>query len=44
MKTWENATIEALNVDKTENGGEPTTVFDQTWFDENGAAHVNFPS
>lgn len=44
MKIWENAEIVELNLTETENGGMPSTNFDEKWFDENGALHVNFES
>lgn len=44
MKTWENAEIEVLSFEETQNGGMPSMKFDQSWFDENDALHVNFES
>ncbi len=44
MKTWESAEIIEMNITETENGGAPSMKFDQQWFDENGALHVNFES
>lgn len=42
MKKWENAELAELSLQDTENGGRPSTDFDQQWFDQNGALHVNF--
>lgn len=44
MKTWEKAEVVELNMTETENGGKPSMDFDQQWFDQNGALHVNFVS
>lgn len=44
MKDWNEAKLEELTVDMTENGGKPSLNFDQQWFDENEAIHVNFAS
>lgn len=44
MKTWESAEIIEMNITETENGGMPSRNFDQQWFDECGAIHVNFKS
>lgn len=44
MKTWENASIEEISFEKTENGGMPSRNFDQQWFDENGVKHITFAS
>lgn len=44
MKDWKEAKLEELTVNMTENGGMPSMNFDQQWFDENGALHVNFVS
>lgn len=42
MKQWISASIEEINLCDTKNGGMPSRNFDQQWFDENGAIHVNF--
>lgn len=42
MKTWENAVIEEISFGETKNGGKPSMDFDQQWFDQNGALHINF--
>lgn len=42
MKKWENADITELGIKETANGGKPSMDFDQQWFDQNGALHVNF--
>lgn len=42
MKNWENPEVVAINVKDTANGGLPSMNFDQQWFDQNGALHVNF--
>lgn len=42
MKVWKRAELQELSVDMTQNGGTPSLNFDQEWFDENGAIHVNF--
>lgn len=42
MKEWKNAEITELDITETANGGMPSRNFDQMWFDENGAVHVNF--
>lgn len=41
-KTWTKPEVVTLDFAKTENGGMPSRDFDQQWFDENGALHVNF--
>lgn len=41
-KKWTKPEIVTLDFAKTENGGMPSPNFDQQWFDENGALHVNF--
>lgn len=42
MKKWMNAEITEMDINETANGGMPSRDFDQQWFDENGALHVNF--
>ncbi|WP_263008652.1 hypothetical protein [Pseudobutyrivibrio xylanivorans] len=44
MKTWENAAVEEIEFTATKEGGVPSRRFDNHWFDENGAEHVNFES
>lgn len=41
-KKWNTPEVVSLDLSKTENGGMPSLNFDQMWFDENGALHVNF--
>ena len=42
MKKWMNAEITEMDINETANGGMPSRDFDQQWFDEQGALHVNF--
>lgn len=42
MKNWNTCEIVEIDFTETENGGMPSRDFDQQWFDENGAVHVNF--
>ena len=44
MKKWENVEIVEVALADTQNGGEPSMNFDQMWFDNTGALHVNFES
>lgn len=42
--TWDKPEVSKLEIKETMNGGMPSANFDQSWFDENGAIHVNFVS
>ncbi len=42
MKTWTDPDVKVLDIEETANGGMPSKNFDQQWYDENGALHVNF--
>lgn len=44
MKKWNAPVIEELEISDTANGGMPSRNFDEKWFDENDALHVNFAS
>lgn len=44
MKKWENVEIVEVALTDTQYGGEPSMNFDQQWFDNKGALHVNFES
>ena len=44
MKNWANAELVEISICETANGGEVSQSFDQQWFDEKGALHVNFES
>ena len=41
-KRWVSPEIDELNLSDTQYGGKPSMKFDQQWFDESGALHVNF--
>lgn len=42
-KTWVEPGVENVCISETEYGGEPSTVYDQLYYDKDGALHVNFP-
>ncbi len=44
MKNWNMPAVEVVEISATQNGGMPSKNFDQSWYDENGALHVNFES
>lgn len=41
-KDWNKPEVSKLEIKETMNGGKPSMNFDQQWFDQNGALHVNF--
>lgn len=42
MKKWENAELVTVAISNTENGGNISKDYDQSWLDQNNALHVNF--
>lgn len=42
MKKWNTCEIVEIDFAETKNGGKVSECFDQQWFDQNGALHVNF--
>lgn len=44
MIKWQEAELEEISIGNTANGGKPSENFDQQWFDEKDALHVNFAS
>lgn len=41
-KRWISPEIDELNLSDTQYGGKQSSKFDQQWYDEKGALHVNF--